>query len=637
MKAKKRIKKPLLFFIIIVVLVFALSSLWIFSDYGFVGKAVKMELIKSSTPQCSDGLDNDHDGFVDWGFTNTNDPSCSSPFGNSEAIQYHKQISWNDFPNFNLNSKLTAVYSGIQLAGCYPYCKSCPCVENVGTAPLRKGFTHIGVFEGLEPKQLESLPPQNRAIGFSPFGGNAGLCDEPEGAVNQPFNKYSIPWNNSLTAFTKCMDKELAYFANLFSDSKNDIPQADILISDIERNLGVQTNQQILNLRKNPEAAKYIPDAFKQLSDQEFLTQYKHDMAWFYNFLNEYSKLKGFTGKIGSYGDVPLDQYLGYNGWLWSEPYTFNQWTSNEIFTKTCSHDDWKESCATYITFNFGEYMNKPKSDFYSLGPLVKKTLDVLAPSGYYAYGYGKNYDYKTWETAGSGLIYELFSIDANKAFSQEKPIMIHQWMRSHAPGISGLSGLDPWLAHASAIFPYFTKNVGQYVWDSLVFDVINVNIGDSVHTENQISENRIAYDNFIYGLYRLSKYNEFFNGNYETYRPKDARELYQLVATGKLNEAVLWRGIIKENGKQMLVAAYNPYAKFDQVTTFEITCPPNQNCQYSSLGTVQTTGLNVWLGICNLETGGCVGDQGEKVVKQPVKTGIREPAISKKKIRTLT
>ena len=177
--------------------------------------------------------------------------------------------------------------------------------------------------------------------------------------------------------------------------------------------------------------------------------------------------------------------------------------------------------------------------------------------------------------------------------------------MRVNPGGEDGGSGIDPWLAHATAVFPYFTKNSGQWLWDWIGFD----------HKSNQpkvnaiyTSENRMAYDNFIYGLYRLSQYNEFFNGNYQTYRPID-----QSGYIANYNKKV-WRGIIKEDKTQMLVAALNPYAKPDEVTTYQITCPPNViKCKEGvALGEVKTTGQNTWLGVCNLDTGGCKGDEGK-------------------------
>ncbi|MEW5896561.1 MAG: DUF4215 domain-containing protein [Nanoarchaeota archaeon] len=587
--------------VIALIAVFALVALMFFSDKldRFVGRAGEQPV-----PQCSDGIDNDEDGLKDWGFTNKNDPFCSSPFDNIEADKSQTDISWNDFPDFNLHPSLIAVYGGIQLNGCHPGTQIC--VEDVGTAPLRKGFTHIATFVGLNNEQLASIPPKNRAIGFSSWGGNSGWCEDVK---NQPLLKYLLPWNNNLAAFKKCADKELAYFAAFFPDSTNNMPQADILVDDLE--VVGPYDQLILDIRKNKEAAKHIPDAFKKLSDQDFLNQYKHDEAWNYNNVIGYPKQRGFKGRISAYGDVPLA--IEY-GWLYYEDITFDEWTSKEIFTRTCSKDNqWFESCANYVTFNFNNYMAKPGKDFFRPGKLITETLDILTPSGYYAYGYGRKYDKNTWLVAGTQLFTGLFAVDVNTAFSQGKPVIIFRSMRYFTGNVQkdGLPGVDPWMAHATAIFTYFTKNAGQYLWDYMGFDV-------NVKSPAQTSENRIAYDNFIYGLYRLSRYKQFFEGDYKTYHPIDGRELSRMAGKGQEKKATIWRGIIKEDGTQMLVAAYNPFADFNEATKFQIICPPDvAACKKGDvLDEVETMGLNVWLGVCDLAKGGCVGDEGGKVAK---------------------
>ncbi len=633
-KTKKRIiRKPFLFFVIIVLVLIAFASLWIFSDYGFVGKAVKMELIKSSTPQCSDGIDNDKDTLIDWGYALGNDPSCSSPFGNSEAVQFHTNIGWNDFPNFNLNPKLTAVYGGIQLAGCYG--STGICVKNVsGTTPLQKGFTHIAIFEGLTQQQKDSIPPEKRADTWVPFGtmysGNSSIKVRGE-----PFLKYLIPWNNSLDLFKSAAKEELALKANDFSNSKGrGVPKIGLLVADIE-NMHPYS-KDIINLRKNQTIIPFIPSEFRlgvqnQLTDEEFVNQYKHDMAWFYNMLNEYPESVGFTGKVSSYADAPLQIEFA---WLWYEStIDWKGWTSREIFSKTCGIEPWLRSCANYLTFNFGNFMQKPGADFFSLGKLTTETLDFLAPSGYYAIKY--NDDFNNFGAAGQNFYDPLFKVEANAAWSQGKPVLIFQMPRVHDSNVQyGGRGINPWMAHAMAIFPYFTKNAGIWLWDWIGADYVDnwkrkdgsmhpawEEYKNQIKSDAYLSENRIAYDSFIYGLYRLSQYNEFFNGDYQAYNLKDARALTVLSGQENYKDAGsnTWRGIIKEDGTQMLVAAYNPFAKFDEITKFKITCPPSDAKKYTCvegaiLGEIQTTGLNVWLGVCNLDGSGCKGDQGEKL-----------------------
>ena len=213
--------------------------------------------------QCSDGLDNEGDGFIDWGFASGNDPSCSSPFGNSEANDSRTNIGWNDFPEFNLHSNLTAIYGGIQLSGCYQ--SSGICVEDVGLAALNKGFSHIAVYENMTQAQRDSIPRAKRASLWGPFGDTANHPVRQE-----PLYKYYMPWNNNFSVYYSPngtdlyspMDNDLVRIANLFSDSNGTgIPGVDILAADVESQL--TTDQEIADLRGNSTKALLIPDQFK--------------------------------------------------------------------------------------------------------------------------------------------------------------------------------------------------------------------------------------------------------------------------------------------------------------------------------------------------------------------------------------
>ena len=614
-KKTRAISRPILITVVAVIAFAALFSLLLFSD-KFVGRAVFTRPIlndPAKSTQCSDGIDNDIDGFIDWGFASGNDKSCSSPFANSETDYAHTNIGWNDFPEFNLNPKLTTVYGGIQLAGCYQ--SSGICVDDVGLAPLRKGFSHIAIFEGLNQAQKDSIPINKRASMWVPFGTAA---DHP--VRQQPLYKYYIPWNNNLELLNSAAKEgSFTYTADYFTDSKRKgIPNLDLFVADIEAHLTYDS--EIINLRTNPEIIPLIPAPFRldapaPLTDAEFINQYKHDMAWMYNYINTIPKSNGFTGKAGSYGDVPLQIE---SGWPWYETtITWNDWISDQIFSKTCNTQDYntpyRRSCANFLTFNFGEFMSRPGSSFFSLGDLTTKTDDVLVPSGYYWVKSGDTYGDQDWSSTGDNFMIHLFEIDANAAFSRGKTTIIFDWMRVHPSDQEyGIHGIDPWLAHTTAIFPYFTKNSGQWLWDWIGFDS---SANEPRVNASYTSENRIAYDNFIYGLYRLSKYNQFFNGNYQVYHPVDARELFRM-------HSKIWRGVIKEDGAQMLVVAINPYADLNEITKYDITCPKSSKntITYRSrctegklLGQIQTIGQNTWLGVCNLNGGGCTGDQGGK------------------------
>ena len=94
-KKTRAISRPILITVVAVIAFAALFSLLLFSD-KFVGRAVFTRPIlndPAKSTQCSDGIDNDIDGFIDWGFASGNDKSCSSPFANSETDYAHTIIT----------------------------------------------------------------------------------------------------------------------------------------------------------------------------------------------------------------------------------------------------------------------------------------------------------------------------------------------------------------------------------------------------------------------------------------------------------------------------------------------------------------------------------------------------------------
>ncbi|MCU0327185.1 MAG: T9SS C-terminal target domain-containing protein, partial [Spirosomaceae bacterium] len=100
---------------------------------------------------------------------------------------------------------------------------------------------------------------------------------------------------------------------------------------------------------------------------------------------------------------------------------------------------------------------------------------------------------------------------------------------------------IKPYMAEATAIFPFFSGANGLWLWD----DPLNHNR----------DENFGLYEHFINGLYRLSLYKNMFEGNYELVIPTPARDYND-------TQKPIWRGVFKDNN--LLVAAHNPYAKSD-------------------------------------------------------------------------
>ena len=80
-KTSIKTSKPLIIAAIAVAAVLALSLLFIFSD-AFVGEAIKRWAVQPGGPlaQCSDGIDNDKDGLIDYPI----EPGCAGASDNSE-------------------------------------------------------------------------------------------------------------------------------------------------------------------------------------------------------------------------------------------------------------------------------------------------------------------------------------------------------------------------------------------------------------------------------------------------------------------------------------------------------------------------------------------------------------------------
>jgi hypothetical protein len=128
--------------------------------------------------------------------------------------------------------------------------------------------------------------------------------------------------------------------------------------------------------------------------------------------------------------------------------------------------------------------------------------------------------------------------IEVNKNWST-KGQLVYCWLNYH-PSSSNTEAIEPWMAEATAIFPFMAGAIGLYPWLPISYD---------------------TYEYFIYGLYRLSKYSDMFDGNQSYVVPEPAYYSF-------INESPLWRGVV--NNDKILIAAQNPYASPDE-TTFVI------------------------------------------------------------------
>jgi len=561
--------------------------------------------------ECGDGRDNDKDGRIDWGYTNNNDKECDSPFDTNEEDYDYGNVNWSEFPEFNL-SNFVIVYMAIN-------------AENNETAisPLNHGFSHLDP-RGTNEYGKDVQYPNTRsflwtgvAFPCQSSGGSYGCetnwelnhCTQEQIDFGQckniphvrpntsdsslPWEKIYSPWNNNLSVHNDFWNGRLKWHANDYNDTiGKTLPNVSLIVPDVEKRIYNPNNPlddySILKIR----GSLLIPDEINSLSDNEFVDSYKREMAkLYYEPLKKARKL-GYKDKISYYGidSVPVTRTIyGISDYSWEE------WSSNWSFVD-------------YNVKNFTRDNND--SRFYNeFGPLFFDQ-DYLSPSSYiitpdYPNSTGRlsgrgeldRNNEVQWNLSGQYLAYQLFQLEVNEAWSMKynKSILLWQWMEFH-PGIWGgqFAGLPirPHMAQASAIFPFMDGANGIFLYG-----------------ENRKGKDfRKVHHNYIYGLYRLSLYKEFFNGKYEIYRPKTAHEEVN-------NFTHVWRGIINKNEllkNKMLIAMHNPYAMPNEITNIPIIY------NNSILGIISINGLNTWLGICNLNGSGCFGNEG--IIKRTVR-----------------
>jgi hypothetical protein len=349
--------------------------------------------------------------------------------------------------------------------------------------PLKHGFSHLASFSGNEPG---SIPVKNRANLWYGVATNAG---------NYPWadNTLRSPWGNDTTAYRNYWD---AYASTV---------SADMVCLDVER--FQREDRDILQLKSNPQIAQ----EYRNLSDAQFLSTYKRDMRWWHReAINRLRAKIGNGPLISAYSDVPVR-----NTWLNITSNSWQDWTTNPVRTH-------------YLAQN----------DAGTVGGPYYEGMDVLAPSPYYYYGYdnpfGKDY-----------LTYLLFHVEVNRAWS-DKPVIPFVWLRVHDSYDKNTPFITPFMAEATAIFPFFSGAAGLWIWENPFFP------GDR-------QENYSPYEHFIYGLYRLSEFKDMFEGQHELVIPTSARDL---MAQG---QGTVWRGVVKNN--HILVAAHNAHAADNEET----------------------------------------------------------------------
>ncbi|SOE19778.1 Por secretion system C-terminal sorting domain-containing protein [Spirosomataceae bacterium TFI 002] len=365
-----------------------------------------------------------------------------------------------------------------------------PIFDGNKTRPLSHGFTHLSDYNA-----FAAIPASQRALIYY------GVAFPNQ---NQPWETIRSPWNNNETIYSQKWDKDHQDFANGLPENTGKI-EADIMLFDIERQW--RSDFDILQLKGNSN----IDNQYNNLSNESFLATYKRDLREQYTKpLVRFRNLGyGSNTKVSSYSDAPIwNVFSNITGYSWN---------------------DWQKSQAplNYLLQN----------DQGGVGGSFNDELDFMAPSAYYYYDYPHPF-------AGEYLSYLLFQIEANKARTSKKVIPF-VWLRySFTPDYQN-QFIRPWMAEATAIFPFFSGADGLWLWEN-PFNFTN-------------DENFKTYEYFLKGLKRISAYNSMFTGDYELVIEESARDLNE-------SKKPVWRGVVKDN--LFLVAAHNPFAKDENEKT---------------------------------------------------------------------
>ena len=390
-------------------------------------------------------------------------------------------------------------------------------------SPLKHGFSHLVDIQATEYGSF--VQPKQRAVVY--YGVATGL--------NQPWETIESPWANDLNAYRAKWD---SFLSGIAGGQKNAaglyILPINRLALDVERFL--ETDARILKIKSDTR----VPEMYRKLADADFVAAYKKAMRNLYaeglRYIRQHADLTGIS--VSSYADTPvLNTYLNVPTFTWAD------WTTNLSRTNYLVQD------------STGRGIGGPYYD----------QLDALSPSAYYYYDYPN-------PLAKDYLAYLLFQVEVNRAWSN-KPVVPWVWLRYHDSSSSFPNFIQPFMAEATAIFPFFSGAAGLWLWD-------NPTLVPSR------ADNYAAYEHFTHGLYRLSRFADMFQGSYELVIETPARDLMD-------KQLPVWRGVAKAN--QILIAAQNPYAAEGAKTSLAVRYKSWQQ-------TIELTGREVYL--CRFDMG---------------------------------
>jgi calcineurin-like phosphoesterase family protein len=307
---------------------------------------------------------------------------------------------------------------------------------------------------------------------------------------NQPWATHKSPYGNDMNVYHNKWNNDLNWISTVAGGNLD----FDIFCLDIENHY--KSRDSIIALKQ----MNFVPENLKALSNDAFIVQYQKDTQELYAYAANYIKQRVNARIFTSYGDVPiLNTFTSIQGASW------NSWQTDA-------------NLLNFISYDYES--KKAGGSFYN-------AMDALSPNAYFYYDYPHLF-------AGEYLSYLMFQIEANKAWS-EKDQFVFVWNRySWTPQFVG-KNIKPWMAEAMAIFPFMSGAKGLYLWDDMSTQI-----------------NHAGYEYFMKGLYRLSKFKHFFDGNYELIQSVSARDYNE-------NKQPIWRGVYKDG--RLLVTAHNPWA----------------------------------------------------------------------------
>ena len=148
-------------------------------------------------------------------------------------------------------------------------------------------------------------------------------------------------------------------------------------------------------------------------------------------YIRQHADLTGIS--VSSYADTPvLNNYANVPTFTWAD------WTTNLARTNYIVQD----------------------STGRGIGGPYYEQLDALSPSAYYYYDYPNPF-------AKDYLAYLLFQVEVKPGLGATSRWCPWVWLRYHDSSSSAFQFIQPFMAEATAIFPFFSGAAGLWLWEN--------------------------------------------------------------------------------------------------------------------------------------------------------------------------